>query len=297
MDYFFLDKTTRISRIGFGAMSLKADLADASTIIDAAVDGGINYFDTADLYEKGANEEQLGRLLKPHRNKVFIATKVGNQWRKDGTGWDWNPTKPYLLKAVEDSLRRLQIEIIDLYQLHGGTIADPMDETIEAFEQLKAAGKIRHYGISSIRPNVIRAYVEKSRIATVMMQYSALDRRPEESCLSLLSDHSIPVLARGTLASGLLINKPAKDYLGHSAGAVESTKNLIAALADQYNQTPGSVAIQFTLKNPAIGSAVIGIRTREQLADALKALEHPLPDTAYAALCQSIPANRYQEHR
>jgi aryl-alcohol dehydrogenase-like predicted oxidoreductase len=87
--------------------------------------------------------------------KVIIATKVGNQWRADGSGWDWNPNKDYIISAVEQSLKRLQTDYIDLYQLHGGTMEDPIDETIEAFEQLQKQGKIRYYGISSIRPTVI----------------------------------------------------------------------------------------------------------------------------------------------
>src|SRR6202034_3432729 len=95
-------------------------------------------------------------------------------------------------------------DYIDLYQLHGGTIDDPIDETIEAFELLQQQGKIRYYGISSIRPNVISEYVQRSNIISVMMQYSLLDRRPEESCLQLLQQNNIGVLARGSVAGGLL---------------------------------------------------------------------------------------------
>src|ERR1035437_7075729 len=83
-------------------------------------DNGINYFDTADLYDKGLNEINIGNALKAKRDQIIIATKVGNQWRSDGTGWDWNPRKDYILKAVEQSLQRLQTNYIDLYQLHGG---------------------------------------------------------------------------------------------------------------------------------------------------------------------------------
>ena len=91
------------------------------------------FFDTADLYDKGVNEEIVGEVLKEKRQDVIIATKVGNQWRDDGSGWEWNPTKSYIKSAVHQSLRRLQTDYIDLYQLHGGTIDDPMDETIQAF--------------------------------------------------------------------------------------------------------------------------------------------------------------------
>ncbi|HEY6899618.1 MAG TPA: aldo/keto reductase, partial [Puia sp.] len=132
----------RISRIGFGCMSL-GDEREAAGLIHRAIEGGINFFDTADLYDKGVNEEMVGRILRDRRGEVLIATKVGNQWREDGSGWDWNPRKEYILKAVEESLRRLQTDRIDLYQLHGGTLEDPIDETIEAFELLQRQGKIR----------------------------------------------------------------------------------------------------------------------------------------------------------
>src|SRR5438105_13317308 len=152
-------------------MSLKGDQSGNEKIIHQAVEYGINFFDTADLYDKGMNEVSVGKALKAKRNEVIIATKAGNQWRKDGSGWDWNPKKEYILNCAEDSLKRLKTDHIDLYQLHGGTIDDPIEETIEAFETLKKQGKIRYYGISSIRPNVIKKYVAISNIVSVMMQY------------------------------------------------------------------------------------------------------------------------------
>ncbi len=112
--------TLNISRIGFGCMSLKPDQKDFNNIIAAAMDNGINYFDTADLYDKGLNETMLGKAFKGKRDKVVIATKAGNQWRADGSGWDWNPRKEYILKSADESLKRLQIDCIDLYQSHGG---------------------------------------------------------------------------------------------------------------------------------------------------------------------------------
>lgn len=106
-----------------------------------------------------------------------------------------DPSKAYIKEAVKHSLRRLQTDYIDVYQLHGGTIDDPIDETIEAFEELQQEGVIRYYGISSMRPNVIREYVKRSRIVSVMMPYSLLDRRAEE-WFPLLKQHHISVIAR-----------------------------------------------------------------------------------------------------
>ena len=179
MTFLKLGKSAlNISRIGFGCMSLKPGQADMQLIIDRAIANGINYFDTADLYDKGLNEINIGKALRGKRKDVVIATKAGNQWRADGSGWDWNPSKKYILACAEQSLKRLQTDYIDLYQLHGGTMEDPIDETIEAFELLQQQGKIRYYGISSIRPQVIREYVLRSNIVSVMMQYSLADRRP-----------------------------------------------------------------------------------------------------------------------
>src|SRR5699024_5881967 len=108
--------------------------------------------------------------------------------------WFWDPRKQYIEEAVHASLKRLQTDYIDLYLLHGGTIDDPIDETIEAFENLKEKGLIRAYGISSIRPNVIRSYLKHSSIDAIMMQYSILDRRPE-MLLDDIHQQQVSVLA------------------------------------------------------------------------------------------------------
>ena len=179
--------TLSVSGIAFGCMSLGKNDKENAALINNAIDAGINYFDTADIYQDGFNEETLGKAVKGKRDRILIASKVGNQRRTDGSGaLDWNPTKAHILSSVEGTLERLQTDYLDLYQLHGGTIDDPIDETIDAFEMLQRQGKIRYYGISSIRPNVIREYIQRSNIVSVMMQYSLLDRRPEETCLPLL---------------------------------------------------------------------------------------------------------------
>ena len=287
----------RISRIAMGCMSLGTEQESNEKIIHRAIEGGINYFDTADLYDKGLNEESVGAALKAKRKDVIIATKAGNQWRADGSGWDWNPSKDYILSCAENSLRRLQTDYIDLYQLHGGTMEDPIDETIEAFEILKQQGKIRWYGISSIRPNVIREYVKRSNIVSVMMQYSLLDRRPEETCLDLLQQANIGVLARGSVATGLLVDKPAKPYLNYSGADVEQAAAAVKAISSD-NRTPAQTAIQFVLQHPALTAAVVGIRTMEQLEEALQVLKtKSLTEEEMNRLRNSIAVNRYEQHR
>ncbi len=298
MKYTQLGKSDlQVSRIGFGCMSLKADQVENEKIISQAIEYGINYFDTADLYDKGMNEASIGKALKGRRDKVVIATKVGNQWRADGSGFEWNAKKEYILSAVEESLKRLQTDYIDLYQLHGGTMDDPFEETVEAFELLQKQGKIRYYGISSIRPNVINRFVSNSNIVSVMMQYSLLDRRPEESCLSLLHQQTIGILARGSVASGLLVNKPAKNYLSYTEEQVRNAAAAIKKLSGS-ERSAAQVAIEFVLQNPAITSAVVGIRTADQLKEAAETVSLPsLSPVEMEELRKSIPINLYTEHR
>jgi aryl-alcohol dehydrogenase-like predicted oxidoreductase len=298
MKYQQLGKSTlNISRIGFGCMSLDPLQQQSESILHRAIDLGVNYFDTADLYNKGANEELVGNALKHKRDQVVIASKVGNQWRKDGTGWDWNPRKEYILTSVEGSLKRLQTSYIDLYQMHGGTIDDPLDESIEAFEQLVKEGKIRYYGISSIRPNVIRYWAEHSNTVSVMMQYSLLDRRPEEECFALLHQKDIGVVTRGSVAQGLLVNKSSKPYLDYSESQVSEAASAVEALSTEL-RTRAQTAIQFILQQPPVVSAVIGIRTREQLEEAVATVEAPtLSKSEIESLKAVLPANTYKDHR
>ncbi|RDI13409.1 aldo/keto reductase [Flavobacterium sp. AG291] len=298
MRYNTIHKTGfKVSEISFGCMSLKSEGKDNDVIINKAIDGGINLFDTADLYEKGENERLLGNALKAKRKDVFISTKVGNQWRKDGSGWDWNPRKEYILNAVDDSLKRLQTDYIDLYLLHGGTMDDPMDESIEAFERLVDMGKIRSYGLSSIRSNVIREFVKRSNIAAVMTQYSYLDRRPEEETLNLLFNNNIGVLARGSMASGLLVDKPASDYLNLKAPEVEKIVNELKHNLPE-GRTLQETVMRYVNGHSAVTTAVAGIRTLKQLEDAINTANTlPLMEEERQHLQALWTGNTYSEHR
>lgn len=293
MNYRKLGKSElEVSEISFGCMSLEKGNPDNDRILRSAVDAGINYFDTADLYDKGVNEEIVGKALKPVRNDVILATKVGNQWRNDESGWNWNPQKSYILEAVEQSLRRLQTDYIDLYQLHGGTIDDPIDETIEAFELLKEQGKIREYGISSIRPNVIREWANRSNLVSVMMQYSLLDRRPEEEMLDFLHQNNTSVVTRGSLAKGILISKPAKEYLEYTKSEIELIQK---AVDDSGN--PITYSTGYVLRHPVVSSAVIGIRTDDQLTEILDSQKEFIVSAKLEQLCKVLKPNFYTNHR
>lgn len=291
------NSTLNVSSISFGCMSLKSDQSNFDKVIGEAINYGINFFDTADLYDYGLNEVCLGEVLKHKRKQLIIATKVGNKWKPDQKGFDWNPQKKYIVAAVEESLKRLQTDYIDLYQLHGGTIEDDIDDTIDAFETLIRQGKIRYYGISSIRPNVIREYVKRSNIVSVMMQYSLLDRRPEESCFKLLMDNNIGVLARGSLASGLLAGKEAKPYLGYDEEVIRKAGAAIKLITGTESNL-AATAINYVLQNPAITTAVVGIRNMNQLLKTLQAINTtPLTNLEIESLESVLNIEQYLIHR
>src|SRR5690606_20052730 len=256
-----------VAPIGLGTMSLKGGATKLNVdILQQAYESGINYFDTADLYERGMNEDLLGRARAAARDSVILATKVGNQWRSDGSTWDWKASKPYIIKTVEASLSRLNTSYIDLYQLHGGTIDDPIDEIIEAFEQLVKEGEIRYYGISSIRPNVIRAYAERSNIVSVMMQYSLLDRRPE-MVFPLLADKGISVISRGAMTQGILVDKPVDKYLQLTSGEVGHAHRNVERSAEGLGISKAHVLLAYVLGRSDVAVAAVGVRTLAQLRD------------------------------
>jgi aryl-alcohol dehydrogenase-like predicted oxidoreductase len=194
-------------------------------------------------------------------------------------------------------LKRLQTDHIDLYQLHGGTIDDPIDEVIEAFERLQQQGKIRYYGISSIRPNVIREYVKRSAITCVMLQYSVADRRPEELILDLLKKNGIGVLCRGALAQGMLAGKPGQEYLGHAAEEMDAAAQLLQGLGIP-TRTGAQSALLYVLNHPAVTSVITGVSRMEQLTEiAASADKEMLTEKDLEMLKNILPPKTYELHR
>lgn len=287
-----------VSEIGLGCMSLPAGLAEARLVLDEAVEYGINYFDTADLYDKGANEELVGAVLKEKRQDLVIATKAGNRWTDGRDGWEWDPSKKHIMSAVKQSLERLQLDYIDLYQLHGGTMEDDVDETIEAFEELKKEGVIREYGISSIRPTVIRRFLSESSAASVMMQYSLLDRRPEEY-FPMIEQFGASVITRGTIAKGLLTDEARErlakmdGFVSYTQDELEETVQKLSGRTDELH----AAAIAFALEQPVVASALVGARTSDQLQQSLKAYHAGVDQELLEDLKTMTALHRYEQHR
>ncbi|MCG2526827.1 aldo/keto reductase [Staphylococcus epidermidis] len=260
-----------ISELGLGCMSLGTDYKKAQPIIESAIDNGITYFDTADIYDQGVNEEIVGQALKKHQNRddIVIGTKVGNRLTDDGH-MTWDPSKKHIKESVQGSLKRLGLNHLDLYQLHGGTIDDPLDETISAFDELKQEGYIRAYGISSIRPNVIDYYLKNSQIETLMSQFNLIDNRPE-SLINDVHDKQVKILARGPVFKGLLTSKSVdvidekfkngvldytQDELGSTIASIKELESNLTALSFKY-----------LTSHDAMGSIIVGASSVEQLEE------------------------------
>ncbi|MDI2588445.1 aldo/keto reductase [Psychrobacillus sp. NEAU-3TGS] len=287
-----------VSEIGFGCMSLPTNQKDADQIIQTALDHGINYFDTADLYNHGENEKIVGNALKDNREQIILATKVGNRMNESGDGWSWDPSKKWITTAIHESLKRLQTDYIDVYQLHGGTMEDDADEVIDTMESLKKEGIIREYGISSIRPNVIDRFLKNSNAISVMMQYSLLDRRPEE-WLPLLEEHQASLLTRGTLAKGLLTaegleraNKTG-EYLTYSSEDLLKTIEQLQALDAPIN----AIALHHVLDQKATGSMIIGASSIDQLLETMEAYNTDVSKDVLLKAREITKQYVYTEHR
>ncbi|MEH6943026.1 aldo/keto reductase [Bacillus sp. JJ722] len=293
-----------VSEIGLGCMSLGTDVKKAEQIIHTALDQGINYFDTADLYNFGINEEIVGKTLKSVRNDIILATKVGNKWNDDKTSWNWNASKAYIKQAVKASLQRLQTDYIDLYQLHGGTMEDNHEEVIQVFNELVQEGVIRYFGISSIRPNVINSYTSSSNLVSVMMQFSILDRRPEE-WIPLLSENNISIIARGPLAKGLLTEKMLQKSTtsikenGYLQYDFDELNKVLERIHDVFSlRTMQEIALQYVLSHPTVSAVIPGASSPEQVIANVKAVQaKPLSNEEIQLIRSLVLNNQYTQHR
>ena len=284
-----------ISEISLGCMSLPPNPAEAEEVIHAAIDAGINYYDTADLYNQGDNEKVVGAALKQHRNNIYLASKVGNRWEEGKEGWSWDTSANYINKAVRDSLQRLQTDYLDLYQLHGGTTEDNWEEITDTFESLKKEGLIREYGISSIRPNVFMPYLQNSNAISNMMQFNIFDERASEF-FEPIQQTGASVVTRGSIAKGLLTNEwrtRLKSFMSYDEPAA---KDVLQKIEQQFGDVHAT-ALAFNLQYPAVASTVIGARTVAQLQQNLNAYEKAQSIQNISEIDNWTKTDRYTEHR
>ena len=292
----------RFSQVALGCMNLPLENEiRTEEIIEYALAENINYFDTADLYQFGSNEKVVGKIQDKYRSRhdFMIGTKVGNEFDKHlQQKIGWNATSRYIRDQVKESLHRLKVDSIDLYQLHGGTIEDNMEETIAAFEDLNAQGIIRGYGLSSIRPNVIDYYINNSNIDTLMLQFNPIDNRPLELINSL---ENVVVMARGSLMKGLftkkfeivLQQKFPDGMFNYSSEELKSILNEIFETSEDLS----ALSYRYILDSADI--IVSGVSSLKQLENNMdsyrKALEMNSED--FPETFQNFKKQRYEEHR
>ncbi len=291
MHYRTLGRTgLSVSEVGFGAWAIggpaklgdvvigwgEVDDTTSLRAIEAAYDAGVTFVDTADAYGDGRSERLIGRALRANRDRVVIATKVGNRTSADGK-WVKDFSGAWIRTAIDASLGRLGMDCVDLYQLHSGTdTAQYRDETFEALEAIKAQGKIRYYGVSvgpaSHGPWVIR----NTRADVIQVVYNMLQREPEQELLPLAEAQGVGIIARVPLASGFLTGKFTADVTfppnDHRAGTYppEKIRQMVAQvaklgfLAEGKGKTLAQAALQYCLAHPAVSTVIPGAKTPEQ---------------------------------
>lgn len=303
MEYRPLGRTgVQVSALCLGCMNFGwgAEEDDSIRMIDRALDGGVNFLDTADVYARGISEQITGKALARDgkRDRVFLATKFFN--KMDDTDPNaWGGHRYHVLKACEDSLRRLQTDHIDLYQMHRPQPSVPIDETLRALDDLVHAGKVRYVGTSTFAAwQLVEALwaakeLGLNRFACEQPPYNLLDRRIERELLPMCRTYGIGVIPWSPLGGGLLTGKyragqprPAGSRYEKENSAPFGRDNeqafqvaeRLTALADEKGCATSQFALAWVLAQPGVTSPIIGPRTMEQLEDNLGALEVRVTD-------------------
>jgi aryl-alcohol dehydrogenase (NADP+) len=310
----------KVTEICMGTMTFGNQASEevAHTVLNRALDAGVNFFDTADVYPvpasvptAGRTEEIIGRWLKGKRQRVVLATKCAARVGPEAN--DQGSSRKHILDAIDASLRRLQTDYIDLYQIHWPDTETPLEETVRALDDLVRWGKVRYVGCSNYEAwRLCKALwiSDKwglSRFESVQPQYNLLSRDIERELLPLCAEEGVGVITYSPLAGGLLSGKYRRDEappegtrfsLGHPTGplyrgrywhdrlfdAVERVKQL----AEAAGVTSVQLAIAWLLQRP-LTSVILGATRLEHLEDALKGLEVKLDAATIEALNAAAP--------
>ena len=270
-----------VSVVGLGCNNFgwRIDAAATAQVIDAALESGVNFFDTADIYGGGKSEEFLGKALRNRRKQIVLATKFGLPMDEQRKG-----AKPaYIRQAVEDSLSRLGTDFIDLYQLHTPDASTPIADTLEALDGLVKAGKVREVGCSNFSADQLReaggaVRQGAARFVSVQNQYSLIHREPETGVLEECIRAGISFIPYFPLANGLLTGKyrygqphPAgsrgKDGFGPKIFTDENLakSDALGKFAASRGHTLLELAMSWLAAQPAVGSVIAGAKTPEQV--------------------------------
>jgi aryl-alcohol dehydrogenase-like predicted oxidoreductase len=287
-----------VSTLALGTMMFgkwgNADEASCRRMVDAALAAGVTLFDTADIYDFGVSEEFLGRALIGRRDHVVLATKVGNAMSDDPQ--ERGLSRRWVIRSCESSLRRLGTDHIDLYQMHRPDPDTPIDETLEAFDELVRAGKIRAVGTSTFSPAQLdEAHSRAGALGFAAPRseqppFSMLVRAAEAEVLPWCRQHDVGVLVWAPLNGGWLTGKYQGDsidaasraarepeHFDHGDSAIRAEKRRLVGELSRIAESAGLTMIQlalgFVLANPAVTSALIGPRTPDQLELLLQAAD------------------------
>jgi aryl-alcohol dehydrogenase (NADP+) len=313
MQYVNLGSTgLKVSRLCLGTMTYGSskwrpwvlDEEASRLLIRQALDAGINFFDTADMYSLGASEEVLGRALKdfaPSRDKVVIATKVfypvGDDPNQRGL------SRKHIMHAIDDSLRRLGTDYVDLYQIHRFDAETPIEETIEALHDVVRSGKALYLGASSMPAWQFAKMLYTAdangwtRFVTMQNHYNLIYREEEREMIPLCLDEGIGVLPWSPLARGLLAGKRrtetvrattdtyGKQLYGEQISEADArVVERLESVAMQLGLAPTQVALAWLMQKPGVVAPIIGVSKPGQLDDALAALEARLAPEAITML-------------
>jgi aryl-alcohol dehydrogenase-like predicted oxidoreductase len=295
-----------VSAIGLGCMSLsgvygQSDDRAGIEVIQHALDRGIDFLDSADMYGWGHNEELVGRALKGRRQGVVLATKFGQVQTPGGQGVDGRPE--YVAKACEASLKRLGVEVIDLYYQHRVDPNVPIEDTVGAMARLVQEGKVRHLGLSEARPETIRRAHKVHPIAAVQTEFSLLYRTEAEETLRATRELGISFVAYSPLGRGFLtggIRDPG-DLAGDRRGqhprfmGDNFTKNRelvdrLEAIAREKGCTPSQLSLAWLLAQGPDVVPIPGTKRRERVDENLGALDVRLSPEDVARISAAIPA-------
>ncbi|MGD1992055.1 MAG: aldo/keto reductase [Anaerolineae bacterium] len=299
-----------VTKMGFGLWAAGGDYwgptEDRKVLdaIDAALEAGINFFDTADVYGGGHSERLLGRAMKGRRDQFVVATKIG--WRDfDGeaarSAYD---TVDKLVAGVESNLQRLQTDYIDVIQSHIDFRDPTMEVFVEGFRRLQEQGKVRAYGVSTSDFDYLQAFNSDGGCATLQIDYSILNRTAEAEIFPYCIEHDIGVVVRGPLAMGILTGKftpdwdfPEDDWRRRWQETPEEREIFLQDLQKveklrplAEGRTMAQLALQFVMAHPAVTAAIPGAKNPRQLEDNVQAaLLPPLTDEELAQIDEITP--------
>lgn len=280
-----------VTKIGVGLWAIGGgewgEVKDRESLnmIDAALEMGINFFDTADVYGDGHSEELLGGAMQGRRDQFIVATKIGWQGFDGDKGVSQYDTADKLIEGVESNLKRLQTDYVDLIQCHIDFKEPNMDVFVAGFQKLKEQGKVRAYGLSTSDFDYLRAFNADGETDTLQIDYSILNRTPEKKIFPYTLENDMGVLVRGPLAMGILTGKFSKDIQFEEGdfrkrwmdneyeyqifmNDLEKVDKL-RALVD--GRSLAQLAIQFVLQHPAVTVAIPGAKRISQLSENMKA--------------------------